>query len=171
MSIEDRYAHATNSKNLLLAEGACDADVLIGAGLAGQSKRLALGLALARMREGGSLDDVHHVSDELAGMLSARCAKRRERVVSGEGAKKLALVAILTWLDPVCNVCGGHGHPVMQGAPVLDLAVMCPACHGTGRSSHAVGLTHRQVDLVDWRVAEATAATSDAMGRMAGLLK
>lgn len=152
-----------------MREGACDVDVLIGAGVIGTGKRMSFGLSLARMREAGGLSDVHRVADDLANMLAARCARRGER--AGSGAKQLALVALLTWLDPTCSACNGHGHPAVEGAPVLNEAVDCQECHGTGRSAHAKGLTRRHVDMVDWMIAEMESASSDAMGLVAGYVR
>jgi uncharacterized protein len=62
------------------------------------------------------------------GLVNKRATKRGWNRFANE----VADLSLMYWLDSVCEVCDGKGHPKIITAPTLA-ACVCPACDGTGQ--------------------------------------
>lgn len=163
--IAERYMMASQSSNLSLnPERVHDVDVLIASALAKKDGSMCLALKVARMQATGSNAGIHAMAAE-AGQWLLRASRVRSRfgshlrsvakssLTTGQ-ANRLAL-AVLRWMkSPVCTVCGGHGHPKMENAPILNTELICPACHGDGVVPLVNAVRNKYIDQAKWLVSE-----------------
>lgn len=176
MGVAERYLNATVSTNLKVDEKPRDADALIAAGwVAGGDERKAFVLALHR-RLSGDDRGIHSLVETLAGWAKRRAARaRRSRVESPKSipwveATDLAKAVLAWWMNPSCEACGGLGHPKIEGTPVLNEAVPCGVCGGTGKRNLVVGMTDSQAELARWMVSEIETVAPVVFGDVAARL-
>lgn len=149
-TIAEQYLTATNTKRLKLEEHrTTDADKLLAAGYAtsGDPER-TLALLLWRMRATGDTSGFNQVVDSLVGWV--HFSHSRKEILSGK-KNKLAIHTVRKtlwwWLNPVCMVCNGRGHPVIPDTPHVDDTRDCEACSGTGQSKLEKLVHHDQREL------------------------
>lgn len=127
MSLTERYSSAVHATSLTSdpATYMSNTDVLGAMGLAG--KHYPLGVALARLLEGGGAGDA---IDSLAEMIFRRARTERVKLTS-IGARDVATAVIAWHRHGTCQPCGGRGHLLIAGAPVNGET--CPHCAGIGK--------------------------------------
>jgi hypothetical protein len=174
MSVNEQYARAINSKNLKVQEFFCDADKIIAAGwVVGNDERRALALSMQRWMS-GDLRGMGQVVEVMAGWVksrSLRSAEHTAKPIRPVEAVDIARSVCAWWMHRVCPECGGHGHPLMEGAPVLDESKLCPACNGTGQRSLTAGMTPQQAELASWLAGSLEAVAPFVFSDMARRLR
>ena len=175
-TMSEAYLSATMSSNLRLnPERVTDADRLLAAAYASKDSRHDLALRVWRIRATGTMQGAHALAEDLGALMRSQSMRKRGGYLrTGVGltfgqAKGVAMTVLKWWQHPTCRVCGGHGHPKMLNAPVLDTNVECPACHGTGK----VPLTIRQEygDGARWVISEMESLSAMVWDDMARRLK
>jgi hypothetical protein len=177
MGVAERYLNATVSANLKVDERPRDADALIAAGwVAGGDERKAFVLALHR-RLSGDDRGVQGLVSTLAGWAQGRSARRARSSGAAKPtpmpaleAADLAKAVLAWWMNPACETCGGLGHPMIEGTPVLNEAVPCGACGGSGKRDLVAGMTDRQAELARWMVSEIETVAPVVFGDVAARL-
>jgi len=129
-SVAERYLRASNSGNLRLTDGNCDADVILAAAYSSSGDpRKMLALKVWRMKQQGNTRGFEDVVDEC--ITSVR-SYHRGMPLSQAKAKDVARKTLFWWLNPSCEPCNGLGYPVIKGTPMLDHSKPCVHCDGTG---------------------------------------
>lgn len=179
---EERYLRAICATKLTLdVDTTHDIDQLIAAGLVGaKSRRAGQALAVARWK-GGDNAVRDSLTDELAiamrnealrGMRKGghlRCCDAKPFTPASMRSTAAALMA--WWRDGRCNLCRGRGHPLLPGCPAVDETRMCFACEGTGTRPLERVVRREHQPVVNWLLAELSAAGDDAYYRMRRLTR
>jgi hypothetical protein len=114
----------------LKADAQTDADVLLAAAYAASGDpRKALALRVWRLRQTGRTDGFRELVEECVMLLYKynRGIKPAARTM-----KTVAEKTLFWWMNPACPHCGGLGHPIIAGTPMLDTSENCEKCGGTG---------------------------------------
>lgn len=131
-TIAERYLVASSASNLrLIDERQTAADVLMAAGHTAQRSRDAdLALMIWSMRDSKR----HHLFEQALTIIIKRLHHRRRKTERiGKHAYETCGRTLWWWIEqPVCRVCDGRGHPVIDDTPVLDTSRLCPSCDGHG---------------------------------------
>lgn len=156
MSLTERYSSAVHATSLTSdpATYMSNTDVLGAMGLAG--KHYPLGVALARLLEGGGAGDA---IDSLAEMIFRRA--RTERVeLTAIGANDIAKAVIAWHRHGTCQPCGGTGYARIVNTPMTG--EQCPHCHGTRKiplesnfGPALRGLAHWASSEIEYHIARA----------------
>ena len=139
-STEEKYMSATDSSHLTVSEKPCDVDVLIAAGWAGSMSPLRdAAMRLRRIEQSGSLAGMGFIVDILHLWLKSEASVKGWKTAGKDCPEKIIKPVLGWWLDRTCKHCGGHGHPVIEGTPVLNTLVDCEYCdEGSARLSDVV---------------------------------
>lgn len=137
VTTEERYAGATNARNLTLpldGGSRTDADILLAAGYASAGNaRASMALLFYRLRATGNMAGFREVVNIAGDWLHGRSLRRGRRRMSRLQGQDLAARVIYWWLNPACKPCAGRGHPLMPDSPVINHGHNCGVCHGTGK--------------------------------------
>lgn len=173
MSVVEQYTRAVNSRNLKIQEFVCDVDKIIAAGWAvGTDERKSLALSMQRWMS-GDMRGMNQVVELMAGWVKGMAARnqRTMTVPTRTEAVDLSRAVCAWWMHKVCPDCGGHGHPLIEGTPVLDESKDCPSCNGTGQRSLTKGMTEQQSALAEWLVSSLESVAPFVFGEMARRLR
>jgi hypothetical protein len=173
MSVAEQYTKAVNSKDLRVQEFWCDADKLIAAGwVVGGDERKALALSMQRWMS-GDMRGMGQVVEMMAGWVIGMAVRNRRAMTTPNRteAVDLARAVCAWWMHKACPECGGLGHPLIEGAPVLDESRECTACNGTGQRPLTKGMTEQQAELASWLVGSLESVAPFVFGDMARRLR
>jgi len=185
-STGERYSIATESSNLKVKEGRCDADFLIAAGWSGDR----LGIALYRlakeastlrsripMPEQDATVNKLWVVENLRGLATVKEALNRFGVMAATRMGLMtvndrAVAAVVgrvlsVWLDPHCRPCNGTGKTGVYGSAMNN----CRACGGSTKRDHQVGQTDEERVLAKFLLSEMDRKASAAEHAMRRLLR
>lgn len=167
-SVEERYDVATETSDLSLMPGRCDADVLLAAGYAAsRNTRGAQALALYRMRATGSRAGMARAIDWAAGwLLDRRLPWPNRKPVRVNEAREIATAVLQWWLDDVCRQCQGRRYELVPGTQVVSDNI-CHACAGTGRSPVQDRVRREHQDCAQWLAGECERAMAFVLSDMA----
>lgn len=168
-SMQERYFGARNASNLRLSPHSVGhADVLIAAGrVARRSDRKAVALAVWSVLASDHMVGAHAVADMMAGWLVGRAFQETRRPMRKMRAFDVAMAVLKWWRHPACPTCGGHGHPLHLGTPVIDETRECPACHGTGQTPLERLVRTEYIEQARWLSGEIDTLCSLVFGEMA----
>lgn len=185
ITVAERYLSSTQSSDLRVrAEGSCDADSLLAAAYAtmGDNKR-DLALKVWRLRATGGTSGSWGLMDDMGEMLykhlvredkpvnvRLRSMRKRKTPLTRAQSNAVALKTLQWWKKPTCQKCGGHGHPPMPNAPVLDTSIICSACDGTGTTPLKNVVLARHLDHAEWLVHQMEVLSSMVFNDMSNLL-
>lgn len=173
MRVAETYLRAVNSKNLRVDETHSDTDRLIAAGwVSSGSDRKALALTLQRWMA-GDLRGMQQTVELMVDWIKSgtRIGKPELTRMPRTEAMDIAKAVCAWWMHQTCPSCGGHGHPVMAGAPVLDTSRECVPCSGTGRRNLTAGMTDVQALVANGLVVMLEGVTPVVFGEMARRLR
>lgn len=150
MKIIERYAGAVNTSDLRDDERHHQTDILAAVALSSK-----LGSLLHRAK---NANDQYSIIPLLE-LWRAACKRRAKEDKWKKVAEEVADISLWYWLDDLCQVCKGRGHPVIIDTPTLEAAT-CQDCHGTGRkklqcSENIKGLVLDGVQILDRMANEA----------------
>lgn len=134
----ERYIRASQTSDLRIKPGRCDADTLLAAGFAAAgNENGTLALGLYRMRATGDRTGFLRMTDLSANWIIGRSIRPGRNMlprIARIEASDTARAVLQWWLNPTCTACEGRGHPIVPGTARLDDSRECPECHGTGKS-------------------------------------
>lgn len=121
--IAQKYSNAVNSSCLTDDERHHSTDALAAVALSSE-----FGSLLFRTKYA---DDKWSIP-ELIRVWRLKIAQKAEKRGWPQHARVIADESLNYWLDNICRVCDGKGHPKVITAPTLE-ACVCQACNGTAR--------------------------------------
>ena len=168
-TMQEQYLTATNSTNLKVEEHrTTDADKLLAAAYASSGDPAkVLALAVWRMGATGKAEGFNLLVDLFDAWTYTIRLKRKPGKMSRETVKRV----LWWWCNQTCQACGGRGHPIIDGTPVLDETRDCPECGGTGKADIRRLVHGPQQDLALQIVAELERLSAMVFSDMAKKLK
>lgn len=161
LSAEERYLVACNSSDLrVLSERKTDADSLVAAAYATRGDgRRSLALRVQRLRGSARMEGAQQIADELGRMLRrsipSRPAQSHTRLALPRVvAIDMATIVLKWWHNKTCPKCLGRKHPLIEGTPVLNEAIHCEACGGTGELPLSKVIAPEFLVHAEWLVSE-----------------
>ena len=178
-STAEAYLSATNSSDLRVqAERFSDADRILAAAYSvSGSDRKRLALRVYRLRATGEMSGAYSVAEDMGQLLVKRTTQKRGRASSWEhGVERVVAIdiamTVLKWQHmPACPACGGRGHPVIEGTPVMDESRECPECRGTGIIPLERLVRPEYVEHARWLASEMDGLSSIVFSDMAEKLR
>lgn len=169
-TIGERYARAAQSTDLTPAlDHRTDADVLLSAGIvAAKDPKLALALAIYRLRLAGSTDGLHSIVESAQEWLLSYLSRGGNRPMPRPAREALLMSTLAWWANPTCPFCEGRCFVAVEDAGRLS-AVECSACYGTGHRPLARSVPHPYIKHAYWIVDRLDAnilTIQTAMGRL-----
>ncbi len=127
MQIIKKYSRAVGSSNLKDDATHHHTEVLAAVALSGVATG-SIGHILFRVKYANDASSFSRLLGEWETEVSIKAVLRSwpQHI----NAKKVARLSLEYWLNDVCSVCGGKGHPELMPR-VLDDGP-CPACNGSG---------------------------------------
>jgi hypothetical protein len=127
MSALDMLLRAEVSSDLTHRDRFSDVDVLGAAGMAAANQFIHT--CLYRIKY---LYDLSEADAAKRIFIRWTRVSMVNRKISPAGASRVGVQALTSWVDDICDACGGHGYMPMPGAPALSDRP-CPACSSTGK--------------------------------------
>lgn len=170
-SVAERYDVATDTSDLGLRDGRCDADVLLAAGYAtARNTRGALALSLYRIRATGHRNGLLQIANAAEGWLVDRRPPGGGKPMRLAEARKLGWSVLLWWLDGVCPHCQGRRYELVPGTQVVS-DNLCHVCDGSGRPPLASRVRREHAEPAAWLAAELDRMMSFVLADMAKRLR
>lgn len=159
MGVAERFTTAIMSTNLTSDPRTdySDSDVIGAYGLL--AKDNPLGVALARLMAGGKSASAKEALVDLAIFKSGKDGRR----VSAEYAGLIVDEVLAWYFFGTCQVCQGHGHPVLPGTKTLSDEV-CPHCVN-GRVDLLHAIPKKRHDLALWLSSQIDASVGGVGGQ------
>ena len=145
---------------------------MLAAGFASRgSDRRSMALAVYGVLASEGMRGAWALADEMGKWLRHRSYREsdrtRPRAIERTTAIDLAMTVLKWWHHPTCPTCGGLGHPLRDGSPVIDSARECQPCHGTGRVPIERIVRTEHIDLARWLSTEIEVMVNEVFGDMA----
>ncbi len=159
MGVAERFSTAIMSTNLTSDPRTLysDSDVIGAYGLLAKSN--PLGVALARLLAGGKSASAKEALVEMAIWKSGKDGRRVSLEYAG-----LIVDEVLAWyFFGTCQVCQGHGHPVLPGTKTLSDEV-CPHCKD-GKVDLLQAIPKKRHDLALWLSSQIDTSISGVGGQ------
>jgi len=183
-SVGERYISATQSSNLRLAEGRCDADYLIAAGwvadtLGARLFRLISEYETVRNTFSPAQPNRHEILRRMKGLPACRQALydwslTKAIVVIDRSPHVLMTVlarVLEAWLDKTCSACDGRGFNQGGRHEHTGPPIMCRPCRGSGHRLDTLGGDDDVRFFVSYLLAEMDRLVADLQWQMRRKLK
>jgi len=169
MQVQERYAKASQSKDLTVKPTRCDADVLLASGMVGQGVLGGMAIYLQRLQSGDVSEYENVIRCAVDLLKSGRHRAKFKPIWKQTDIRAIAQGVAKWWVDPVCNHCHGRKFE-LHSAQVLS-TVSCKHCHGTGKKSLLPFVGKAHADAGDWLAHEFERAVSGMNSEMAARLR
>jgi hypothetical protein len=170
ITVGERYAKATVSKNLTPLEQRCDADVLLAAGIAASGDpKLQLALSLYRLQVQGSTEGLHAIAEAADAWLQSRLSRGGNHKMPVAARTELMLQTLAWWINQTCRYCNGTGYEAAE-QDGRHATIECGACHGTRIKPLAREVPNRYFEHARWLADRLDANVLIIQARMAKLL-
>jgi hypothetical protein len=124
------------------------------------------------------MSGAHGVAEDLGRLLKKFSMTRNGGYLRGANtgmrlvtAKDIAMTVLKWQHRPACPACGGRGHPVIEGTPVMDESRECPECRGTGIIPLERLVRPEYVEHARWLASEMDGLSSIVFADMAEKLR
>ena len=129
VTVLEGVARALVSSNLEMKEGRCSLDFILALGAAA---REVPGCAEVLHLQLAATPEAFSSARRAAVQMTRKLGARRGWNLSRQETYKVARIALLHYINPVCPKCLGTRYEKAQGAPMLTDRI-CRPCYGTGR--------------------------------------
>lgn len=170
-TVAERYDLATDTTDLTLRGGRCDADLLLAAGYAAAGNvRGQQALALYRMKATGDRAGLTALLDTSTGWLVGRSRRGGRADLTSKQAQAVAGTVLLWWLEGVCPHCEGRRYELVPGTQITS-DNLCHVCAGKGKEPVEHRMRRELQEPAIWLASEFEALMSYILADMGARLK
>ena len=169
-TVGERYDHATDTSDLTVRAGRCDADLLLAAGYAAQGNvKGSQALTLYRMRATGAVDGWGPlVKASVSWLLDRRTPGERQMRIAH--AYQVSNQVLHWWLAGTCTHCEGRRYELVPGTQIIS-DELCRVCDGRGKAPVEHRLRREHQEHGRWLAAEFERLQSYILSDMAQRLR